>query len=112
MPKHGAKTTREEQEIRANTRQAPDGTMDRKLRDASRWTRNVEHSDGLEVAKRRWEEMKRQGITDQNEIHIQFDKNIGEGYLKGTDTLVKTKEAVFRFNSKGELITSYPKLRE
>ena len=112
LPKHGKKTTREEQEIRANTRQAPDGTMDRKLRDASRWTRNVDHSDGLEVAKRRWEEMKQQGKTDQNEIRIQFDKNIGEGYLKGTNTLIKTKEAVFRFNSKGELITSYPKLRE
>ena len=111
LSKHGKDTTNEQQLLRANTAKAPDGTQDRWLNDSSRWLRNVDTSDGIAVAKRRWEEMRQLGIKDKNEIPIQFDKNIGEGYLKGTDILVKTKEAIFRFNPKGELITSYPKIR-
>lgn len=112
LPRHGKNTKREDQRNRANTGKTPDGSVDKKLRDASKWLRNVDNSDGIAVAKRRWDEMKQKGIINENEITVKFDNNIGEGYLKGSDNLIKTKEAIFRFNSKGELITSYPKIRD
>ena len=111
LPKHGKDTTNEQQLLRANTGKAPDGTQDRWLNDSSRWLRNVDTSDGIAVAKRRWEE-ERQLYPDKKDffIPIMFDKPVGEGYLKGTDNLIKSNEAIFRFNEKGDLITSYPLL--
>ncbi len=112
MKKHGARTTREEQEKRANTGQAPDGSRDKKLRNASKWLRNVDTADGIAVAKRRWEENKLSNPDKEIDITVIFDKPIGEGYLKGTDNLIKTNKAVFRFNKNGDLITSYPRIMD
>ena len=113
MTKHGSPTTREQQRERATAGKAPDGTTDRKLRDASRWLRNVDHYDGLEVAKRRREERIRLDPNSRGkrvEIEINFDNPVGEGYLKGTDNLMQTNRAIFRFDENGDLITSYPVL--
>ena len=112
IEKHGKQTTREEQLLRANTGQAPDGSRDKKLRNASKWLRNVDTADGIAVAKRRWEENKLSNPDKEIEITVIFDKPIGEGYLKGTDNLIKTNKAVFRFNKNGDLITSYPRIRD
>ena len=109
IEKHGKQTTREEQLLRANTGQAPDGKQGFKT-DSSRWLRNVDTSDGIAVAKRRWEEKRRINPDQNNDIKILFDKPVGEGYLRGTDTLIETNTGVFRFNEKGDLITSYPLL--
>lgn len=52
-------------------------------------------------------------LLDKNiEIPITFDKPVGEGYLRNSNTLIKTNRAVYRFNSKGDLITSYPGLKD
>ena len=112
IEKHGRQTTREEQLLRANTGQAPDGSRDKKLGNASKWLRNVDTSDGIEVAKRQWEENKRSNPDKEIDITVIFDKPIGEGYLKGIDNLIKTNKAVFRFNKKGDLITSFPGIRD
>ena len=112
IEKHGKQTTREEQLLRANTGQAPDGSQDRRLNDATRWLRNVDTSDGIAVAKRRWDENKLSNPEKEIDITVIFDKPIGEGYLKGTDNLIKTNKAVFRFNKNGDLITSYPRIRD
>ena len=110
LPKHGKQTTLEQQKLRANEGIAPDGSMDRKLRDASKWLRHVDTADGIQVAKRRWEEMRRLNPEFNENIIIKFDKPVGEGYLKGSNNLIKSNEAIFRFNAKGDLITSYPLL--
>lgn len=71
----------------------------------------MDTADGIAVAKRRWEEERRLNPHKKaGQIIIEFDKPVGEGYLRGTDTLIKSNEAVFRFNEKGDLITSYPLL--
>ena len=113
LPKHGKQTTREQQLLRANEGIAPDGSVDKKLRDASKWLRHVDTADGIQVAMRRREELlsRDPSLKGKNlEIPIDFDKKIGEGYLKRTDTLIKTNKAIFRFNKNGDLITSYPNL--
>lgn len=110
MKKHGAPTTAEQQKRRANEGIEPDGTPSYKT-DSSRWLRNVDTSDGIAVAKRRWEEKRRINPDQNDEITIFFDKPVGEGYLKNTDELIKTNKAVFRFDDNGKLITSYPKIR-
>ena len=111
LPKHGKQTTLEQQKLRANEGIEPDGTKSYKT-DSSKWLRNVDTADGIEVAKRRWEENKHLNPNKDVEITVIFDKPVGEGYLRGTDTLIKTNKAVFRFNKKGDLITSYPKIRD
>ena len=111
LEKHGKQTTREQQLNRATEGINPDGKQAYKT-DSSRWLRNVDTSDGLEVAKRQWEQERRSNPNSKFEITIKFDKPIGEGYLRGSNTLIKTNTAVFRFSPKGELITSYPKIRD
>ena len=115
LPKHGKQTTREQQLLRANEGIAPDGSVDKKLRDASKWLRHVDTADGIQVAMRRREEKIRLNLHLKNKplnIDIDFDMPVGEGYLKETNRLIKTNKAIFRFNEKGELITSYPKIRD
>ena len=115
LSKHGKDTTNEQQLLRANTAKAPDGTQDRWLNDSSRWLRNVDTSDGIAVAKRRREEKIRLNPNLKNEsirIEIDFDKPVGEGYLKNTDQLIKSKHAIFRFDENGNLVTSYPAIRK
>lgn len=70
-------------------------------------------ADGIQVAKRRREEIlsRDPSLKDKSiDIPITFDKPVGEGYLKETDTLIKSNRAIFRFNKNGDLITSYPKI--
>ena len=115
LPKHGKQTTREQQLLRANEGIAPDGSVDKRLNDASKWLRHVDTADGIQVAKRRREEKIRLNPHLKNKplnIDIDFDMPVGEGYLKETNRLIKTNKAIFRFNEKGELITSYPKIRD
>ena len=109
IPKHGTGTTLEQQKDRATKGIEPDGTQSYRT-DSSKWQKNVDIADGIAVAKRRWEEQRRINPDQNDEITIIFDKPVGEGYLKKTDTLIKSNEAVFRFNEKGDLITSYPLL--
>ena len=70
----------------------------------------MDTSDGIVVAKRRWDEQRRINPYQNKDIKILFDKPVGEGYLRGTDTLIKTNTGVFRFNEKGDSIRSYPLL--
>ncbi len=73
--------------------------------------RNVDMHDGMLAAKRRWQEEKNSNPQKKEiQIEIVFDKPVGEGYLKGSETLIKTNRAVFRFNRNGDLITGYPKI--
>ena len=112
LPKHGKQTTLEQQKLRANEGIEPDGTKSFKT-DSSKWLRNVDTADGIQVAKRRREEMLSRDPTLNGEnidIPLTFDKPVGKGYLKGSDTLIKSNKALFRFNAKGDLITSYPLL--
>ena len=114
IEKHGKQTTNEQQKRRANEGIEPDGTPSYKT-DSSRWLRNVDTSDGIAVAKRRWKEKIRLNPNLKNEsisIEIDFDKPVGEGYLKNTDNLIKTNRAIFRFDENGDLITSYPEIRK
>lgn len=111
IEKHGKQTTNEQQKRRANEGIEPDGTSSYKT-DSSRWLRNVDTSDGIAVAKRRWEEMKKIDETASNIIPLTFDKPIGEGYIKGTINLIKTNDALYIFNDNGDLITSYPKIHK
>ena len=111
IPRHGEVTTIKQQKDRALKGVAPDGKLDKKLVDASRWMRNVDMHDGMLAAKRRWQEEKNSNPQKKEiQIEIVFDKPVGEGYLKGSETLIKTNRAVFRFNRNGDLITNYPKI--
>ena len=113
IPKHGTGTTLEQQKDRANKGIEPDGTQSYRT-DSSKWQKNVDIADGIAVAKRRREEILKldPNLYDKNmDIPIVFDKMIGKGYLKNTDQLIETKNAVFRFDENGALITSYPKIR-
>ena len=109
LEKHGKQTTREQQLNRATEGINPDGKQAYKT-DSSRWLRNVDTSDGLEVAKRFWKQRRQFSPGRNDDVTIFFDKPIGEGYLKNNNQLIKTNKAVFRFNEKGDLITSYPKI--
>ena len=109
IEKHGRQTTNEQQKRRANEGIEPDGTPSYKT-DSSRWLGNVDTSDGIAVTRRQWEEQRRINPNQNNDIKILFDKPVGEGYLRNTNTLIKTNTGVFRFNEKGDLITSYPLL--
>ena len=111
LSKHGKQTTREQQLLRANQGIEPDGKKTYKT-DSSRWLRNVDISDGIGVAKRLWEEKRRSNPQRNDDITIVFGKSVGEGYLRRTDRLVSTKKGIFRFNEKGDLITSYPLLQK
>ena len=112
IEKHGRQTTNEQQKRRANEGIEPDGTPSYKT-DSSRWLRNVDTSDGIAVAKRRWE-VERKLDPDKKDfsIPIILDKPIGKGYLRNTNELIETNKAIFRFNENGDLITSYPKIRD
>ena len=109
LEKHGKQTTREQQLNRATEGINPDGKQAYKT-DSSRWLRNVDTSDGLEVAKRFWKQRRQFSPGRNDDVTIFFDKPIGEGYLKNNNQLIKTNKAVFRFNEKGDLITSYPEI--
>ena len=109
LDRHGPETTRQQQLLRATKGLTPDGVQHVPV-DASRWYRLIDVYDGWQAVIKTWERQNDQsGLTD-NEMVVSFDKNIGEGYRKNTNELIKTNKAVYRFGEYGNLFTDYPLL--
>ena len=110
LDRHGPGTTRKQQLIRATQGLTPEGFR-QSPRDASRWYNNIYMYDAYTAAFKKWKAA-RLADEENQPITVVFDKNIGEGYLKNTNKLIKTNKAIFRFNENGDLITAYPLIGE
>jgi LysM repeat protein len=100
--RHGAQTTLEQQQIRAATGLTPDG-VNGPIVDSARFLDNGSLYEGAQRAQVIYER------NGQTSVLIEFDQNIGEGYLKGGEIYARTNIAQFVFKNE-RLYTAYPVL--
>lgn len=102
LKRHGSLTTLEQQQVRAATGLTPDGKVLSPI-DSSRWFNHGDMLEGLQRAESVY------ARTGNPTVRVEFDRIIGEGYLRGGDVYSTTNVANFVFRN-GRPYTFYPVL--
>jgi hypothetical protein len=103
LSRHGPLTTLEQQQIRATTGLTPDNVLLRPV-DSGRWLSHLDMHEGLQRATAMQAKTGADGV-----FRVEFDRMIGEGYLRGGDVFARTNVADFVFRN-GKPYTFFPKL--
>jgi filamentous hemagglutinin len=103
LSRHGPLTTLDQQLERAVTGRTPDG-MNLRAVDSARWLRHEDMLDGVNLAHAKHVR------TGDPVVTVDFDRIIGEGYMKSGDVYATTNQAVFVFRD-GKPYTFYPLLK-
>ena len=105
LSRHGAQTTLEQQLIRATTGLTPDGVTGSAMA-SSRFLSNKLQLEALNKAKAAYTS----GLAGKGTV-IEMGQVVGNGYLKGGGTLQTASSVQVYYNTSGEVITLFPKIK-